>query len=581
LRKVSVVLIATFVFQGALAFPQERADLDRVTKIRLEGFRDSKVMETSSHLMDSIGPRLTGSPNIKKANEWTRKQLEDWGLSNAHLESWGPFGRGWSYEQSTVRMISPDRWEMLALPVAWTPGTNGPLRAAAVKYKLTEKEDLEKARGKLAGKILLLGELREIHPQEKALSERYDEKTLADLSLYEIPGLTPFRRAGQPVNREDFLRRRQFQRELAKFLVEEKVAAVIEPGPQLEGGTFRVQGVNNGWKKDAPPTIPTVVLAIEHYGRMARMLDRKEDVQLELNVQTRFHDEDAMAYNTLAEIPGSDKSGQVVMLGAHMDSWHGGTGATDNGAGVVVAMEAMRILKALNVHPKRTIRIALWSGEEQGLLGSRAYVAQHFGSRAKPPESDSDLPSYLRPPSGAVTVKPDHAKLSAYFNIDNGTGKIRGIYAQENAAVVPIFEAWMQPLRDLGVTMVTMRNTGGTDHLSFDEVGLPGFQFIQDEVEYETRTHHTNMDVYERLQRADLMQASVVMACFVWEAAERSGMMPRKPMPKEPPRREQEPPREKGPLARPEPARPSQPLPAPTPSGGAERSGALGRENSR
>jgi carboxypeptidase Q len=503
---------------------------------------------------------------MKKANEWTRKQLEDWGLSNAHLESWGPFGRGWSYEQSTVRMISPDRWEMLALPVAWTPGTNGPLRAAAVKYKLTEKEDLEKARGKLAGKILLLGELREIHPQEKALSERYDEKTLADLSFYEIPGLTPYRRGGQPVNREDFLRRRQFQRELAKFLVEEKVAGVIEPGPQLEGGTFRVQGVNNGWKQDAPPTIPMVVLAIEHYGRMARMLDRKEDVQLELSVQTRFHDEDAMAYNTLAEIPGSDKSGQVVMLGAHMDSWHGGTGATDNGAGVAVAMEAIRILKALNVHPRRTIRIALWSGEEQGLLGSRGYVAQHFGSRAKPPESDSDLPSYLRPPSGTVSVKPDHAKLSAYFNIDNGTGKIRGIYAQENAAVVPIFEAWMQPLRDLGVTTVTMRNTGGTDHLSYDEVGLPGFQFIQDEVEYETRTHHTNMDVYERLQRGDLMQASVVMACFVWEAAERSGMMPRKPMPKEQPRREETRPGEKGPLARPEstPA-PVVPAPAPTP----------------
>jgi len=573
LRQTCAVLILLLVVQAPAAISQERADLDMVTQIRLEGFRNSKVMETASHLMDSIGPRLTGSPNMRKANDWTRKQLEEWALSNAHLESWGPFGRGWSYEQSTVRMISPDRWEMLGLPVAWSPGTNGPLRAAAVKYKLTEKEDLEKARGKLAGKILLLGDLREIHPQEKALSDRYDEKALGDLFQYDIPGLTPYRRAGPPVNREEFLQRRQFQRELSKFLVEERVAAILEPGPQLEGGTFRVQGVSNGWKKDAPPTVPIVVMAIEHFGRISRMLDRKEDVQLELNVQARFHDEDAMAYNTIAEIPGSDKSGQVVMLGAHMDSWQGGTGATDNGAGVVVAMEAMRILKALNVHPRRTIRIALWSGEEQGLLGSRAYVAQHFGSRPKPPESDSDLPSYMRSPSGAVSVKPDHAKLSAYFNIDNGTGKIRGIYAQENAAAVPIFEAWMQPLRDLGVTTVTMRNTGGTDHLSFDEVGLPGFQFIQDEVEYETRTHHTNMDVYERLQRGDLMQASVVMACFVWEAAERSGMMPRKPMPKERPRREETPPGEKGPLARPEPARPSEPRPAPTPPGGAEKSG--------
>jgi hypothetical protein len=534
LRKALVAILCSILLAPALP-GEEHVDLDMVTKIRLEGFRDSKVMETASHLMDSIGPRLTGSPNMKRANEWTRRQLEEWGLSNAHLESWGPFGRGWSYQASTVRMLAPDTEELLVLPVAWTPGTNGPVRGTPVKVKLTDKEDLEKNRGKLAGKIVLVGDMRDVRPQEKALSDRYSEKTLAELSLYQIPGLTPYARPGlPPFNREEFLRRREFQRALTKFLDDEKVAVVIEPGA-LDGGTFRVQGASNGWKKDAPPSVPTVMMAIEHYGRLARLLDRKEDVQLEVNVQTRFNDDDAMAYNTIAEIPGTDKNAQVVMLGGHMDSWHGGTGATDNGAGVAVAMEAVRILKAVNAHPRRTIRIALWSGEEQGLLGSRAYVSQHFASRPEPKGEDSDLPSFLRPPTGPLTIKPEHAKFSAYFNLDNGTGKIRGIYTQENSASVPIFEAWMEPLKDLGVTTITNRITSGTNHLSFDAVGLPGFQFIQDAVEYDTRTHHTNMDVYERLQREDLMQAAVVMACFVYDAAERSAEMPRKPLPKERP----------------------------------------------
>lgn len=533
------------------AFTEERVDLDMVTQIRQEGFRDSKVMETASTLMDKIGPRLTGSSNMKRANEWTRKQLEDWGLSNAHLESWGPFGRGWSYEVSTVRMVSPDVAELIALPLAWSPGTEGVLRAHAVRVKLAEKDDLEKQRGKLAGKIVLLGDVRDVKPQDKALAERYDEKTLADLSRYEIPGIRPYTRGGQPFTREDLVKRREFQRTLDKFLVDEKVAAVIEAGA-LDGGTFRVQGLQNGHRKGAPAAVPFLMMAIEHWERIGRLVDKKEDVELEVNLKTTFSDEPS-ASNTIAEIPGTDRKGEVVMLGAHMDSWHGGTGATDNGAGVVATMEAVRILKTLGVKPRRTIRIALWSGEEQGLLGSHGYVSQHFASRPEPREtSPDDLPSFMRRPTGPLTVKPEHAKLSAYFNLDNGTGKVRGIYAQENAAAVPIFEAWIQPLKDLGVTAVTMRNTSGTDHLSFDSVGLPGFQFIQDEVEYDTRTHHTNMDVYERLQREDLMQASVVIATFVYEAAMRDGMMPRKPMPKdEPPKKEQSP-TEKGPMAKPE-----------------------------
>ncbi len=549
LKRTASAVVFSLLLSSA-SFGEERVDLDMVTRIRQEGFRNSKVMETASALMDKIGPRLTASPNMKRANEWTRKQLEEWGLANAHLESWGPFGRGWSYELSSVRMVSPDTAQLLALPQAWTTGTEGPVRVKAIKVKLAAKEDLEKQKGKLAGKIVLIGEMRDVKPQEKAALERHDEKSLAELSRYAVPGATPPGRPGQPFNREEFLKRREFRKELEKFLVEEKVAAVIEPGSQ-DGGTFRVGGTE-AYKKDAPAVVPTLIMAVEHYGRIARLLDRKEDVELELNVKTRFHSDDPMAYNTIAEIPGTDKKGEVVMLGAHMDSWHSGTGATDNGAGVVATMEAVRILKALGVKPKRTIRIALWSGEEQGLLGSRGYVSQHFASRPEPKDPEQrELPSFLRRETGPLTVKPEHAKLCGYFNMDNGTGKIRGIYAQENAAVVPIFEAWMQPLKDLGVTTITMRNTGGTDHGSFDATGLPGFQFIQDEVEYQARTHHTNIDVYERLQKDDLMQASVVLATFVYHAAMRDQMLPRKPMPKyEPPRRE-EAPSEKGPLAPP------------------------------
>jgi len=575
LREVLAAALCSILLAPAVPLPaEERVDLDMVTRIRQEGFRNSKVMETASALMDKIGPRLTGSPNMKRANEWTRRQLEEWGLANARLERWEPFGRGWAYEVATVRMLSPDVSELLALPLAWSPGTDGPLRAQAIKAKLADKDDLEKQKGKLAGKILMLGETRDVKPQEKALSERYNEKTLAELALYQIPGAQPFGRPGQPFNREEFLKRREFQRTLSKFLVDEKVVAVLEPGP-LDGGTFRVQGVQNGYRKNAPAAVPSLVMAIEHWERVARLLDRKEAVELEVSLKTQFTDEPS-ASNTIAEIPGTDKKGEVVMLGAHIDSWHGGTGATDNGAGVAATMEAVRILKALGVRPRRTIRIALWSGEEQGLLGSRGYVSQHFASRPEPKEPQSqdqeDLPSFLRRPTGPLTVKPEHAKLSAYFNLDNGTGKVRGVYAQENAAAAPIFEAWIQPLKDLGVTTVTMRNTSGTDHLSFDAVGLPGFQFIQDEVEYETRTHHTNMDVYERLQRDDLMQASVVIACFVYNAAMRDGMMPRKPMPKDQPPRPEETPAEKGPLVKPEtpaavPSRSPVPTPTPAPRG--------------
>jgi hypothetical protein len=515
--------VALFLVASTLA-AAESPDLTMQTRIRQEEFRNSKVMEIASGLMDYVGARLTGSPNMKRANEWTRDKLTEFGLSNAHLEPWGPFGKGWSYDFVSLRMTSPDITQLTALPRAWSASTNGIVKGGVVHVKLESKEDLEKNKGKLAGKFVLLGDVAEMKPHDKLQYQRYDDKSLADLGQYEIPG-----GARPRFTREEALRRREFTRALLPFLAEEKPLAVIVPGSG-DYGNLHVQSAGSFRGNEQYP-VPSVVLSDEQYGRLVRLIDAKKEPELELEV--RAHDyPNAETFNTIAEIPGTDKKGEVVMLGAHLDSWHGGTGATDNGAGSVVAMEVMRVLKAIGVQPKRTIRIALWSGEEEGLLGSRAYVSEHFASRPEPPADERDLPSAFRRNVGPLTIKPEHAKLAAYFNVDNGTGKIRGVYAQENAAVVPIFQSWLESLKDLGATTVTMRNTGGTDHLSFDAVGLPGFQFIQDPVEYEQRTHHTNYDVYERLQREDLEQAVVVEATFVWEAANRPDMLPRKPLTK-------------------------------------------------
>jgi hypothetical protein len=521
------LFLAALALTGAPLPAQERVDLGMVTRIRDEEFENSNVMQLASELMDGVGQRLTGSSNMKLANEWARQKFASWGLADSRLESWGPFGAGWEFEACAVRMLAPDQAPLQALPEAWTPGTAGPVRGAAIAVVISSKEDLEKFRGKLAGRIVFFGEMPDVKPHEKAEAERYDEKALSELFEYEMPGGPPRR------DREAYRKKRDLRREADKFFAEEKALAVVAPS-RRDGGVLAVQGGTSRKNERAPLT--GIVMSVEHFGRVTRLLERNVAVELELDVKTRFLEADPMQYNTVAEIPGTDKKDEIVMLGAHLDSWHTGTGATDNGAGVVAIMEAMRILKALSIQPRRTIRIALWSGEEQGLLGSRAYVAQHFATRPEPSDPEQQkLPEYFRKPTWPITTKPEHARFDAYFNLDNGTGKIRGIYAEGNAAVVPIFEAWMAPLRDLGMTTVTMRNTTGTDHEPFNEVGLPGFQFIQDEIEYESRTHHTNLDEYERLQRPDLMQASVVIACFAYDAAMRDAMLPRKPMPKEPP----------------------------------------------
>jgi len=505
----------------------EAVDLDMVTKIRLEEFNNSKVMETASELMDRIGPRLTGSPQMKEANEWTKERLSGWGLANARLESWGPFGRGWTWEGCSVRMTAPTKTQLVAIPEAWTAGTSGPIRGAAARLNIKEVSELEALKGSFGGKIVFVGEVRDIGLREKPDSQRYDEERLEAEFLYEMPGGPP------RYNRAEYAKRREIRKAVNKFLEDEKALAIVSPG-RGDMGTFNVQG-GGTWKKGDPQGLPSLSMEPEHFGRVARLLDRSVPVEIEMDVQARFIEEDLMQWNTIAEIPGGDKKDEVVMLGAHLDSWHGATGATDNGAGSVVAMEAMRILKAVGVKPRRTIRIGLWSGEEQALYGSQAYVAQHFASRPEPSAEEKEKPFYLRKKTGPLTVKPEHAKLSAYFNLDNGSGKIRGIYCEDNAAVAPIFREWLAPFADLGATLVTLNRTGGTDHESFDDVGLPAFQFVQDELEYETRTHHTNMDLYERLQKNDLMQASAIMAAFAYNAAMREGMIPRKPMPKDEP----------------------------------------------
>ncbi|HUA13843.1 MAG TPA: M20/M25/M40 family metallo-hydrolase [Verrucomicrobiae bacterium] len=519
--------IVVSVLLSSVVWSQEKVDLETISRIRYEGFHDSKVMEFASGLMDSVGERLTGSPNMKRANEWTRDQLTAMGLSNAHLEAWGPFGRGWANQYINARMTAPDVAPLIVYAKAWTPGTNGVVTGKCIRVDIEDKKDFDKYRGKLGGMIVILGPDPDLKPITEAPFKRLTDEDLTKIGDYEIPSERP------PFRMAEFARRRQLMKDLNQFFAEEKVLAVIDHSRGTAGGgTVFVQS-GGSYKPGETTTVPQLTMAAEHWSRIARLLDEKQDVTLELNVVNTFYDDDPMQYDTIAEIPGTDKKDEVVMLGAHLDSWHAGTGATDNGAGTIVMMEAVRILKALDIKPRRTIRIGLWSGEEEGLLGSQGYVEHHFGSR--PPSDDPNLkgmPTLLRREAGPITVKPEQAKVSAYFNVDNGTGKIRGVYLQENEAVTPIFEAWMKPFRDLGMTTLTMRNTGGTDHLSFDAVGIPGFQFIQDPIEYESRTHHSNMDVYDRLQPDDLKQISVIVASFVYDAAMRDQMLPRKPIEK-------------------------------------------------
>jgi carboxypeptidase Q len=521
----------------------EKVDLEMMKKIREEGMQRSQVMETLSWLTDVHGPRLTNSPQYKRASEWAKGKLTEWGMQNANLEAWGPFGRGWSLEGFTANIVRPDFIPLIAYPKAWSPSTNGAVRGPVVYLDAKTPEDLEKYKGKLKGAIVLVSPPREVKAHFEPEGTRMTEGELLTMAnaAPPTPGGGGFNRDALSPEQRAAIEERRAAGALTgrkwQMIYDEGAAVALDIG-RGDGGTIFVQSAAmpapvdatfdrrpRPWSPDAK-LIPQASLAAEHYNRILRMVTKGVPVELEIQIAAKFHDQDLMGNNVIAEIPGSDLKDEIVMVGGHFDSWHSGTGATDNGAGSAVAMEVMRILQALGVKPRRTIRIGLWGGEEQGLIGSRAHVDKHYATRQA-----SGPPAGPQGQQASITLRPAHEKFSAYFNLDNGTGKIRGVYLQGNEAVRPIFRAWLEPFRDLGVATLTSRNTGGTDHLSFDAVGLPGFQFIQDEIEYDTRTHHSNMDVYDRIQAEDMKQASVIIAAFVYNAAMRDDKLPRKPLP--------------------------------------------------
>jgi hypothetical protein len=535
---------------GQMATPAKDPN-DPIERIKDEGMNRSQVMQTLSYLSDVIGPRLTASPGMKRSNEWTRDQLTKWGLQNAHLEAWGPFGRGWTLKRFSAQVSEPLNIPLIAYPKAWSPGTAGPLTGDVVYVDAKDEADLQRFKGKLKGAIVLTGKMREVKARFEPMGTRLDDKELLSLADAPVPTAGTGRRNSPELRAALYFACQKYQ-----FFQNEGAALLIDASRVGDGGTIFVQSATvpqqcvenpfapgaprqiQPYDKTAPKILPQLVIAVEHYNRIARMIEAGEKVKLTVDLAVEWQDTDPMGYNTVAEIPGSDLKDEVVMLGGHMDSWHAGTGATDNGAGVAVAMEAVRILQALNLKPRRTIRVALWTGEEQGLLGSRAYVAEHFGkldigspTLVPPRDRAVPTPSPAPSPSPAVLVtKPEYEKFSAYFNLDNGTGKIRGVYLQGNESVRPLFRQWLAPFRDQGAATLSISNTGGTDHLSFDAIGLPGFQFIQDEIEYDSRTHHSNQDVFDRIQADDMKEAATIMAAFIYNAAMRDEKVPRKPL---------------------------------------------------
>jgi hypothetical protein len=425
-------------------------------------------------------------------------------------------------------MLEPYVQPLEALPEAWSPGTEGPVRGRVVRATLESVEDLEEWYGKLGGTIVLLGDEATPKQIEAELFRRLDEAELEELEQYDIPG------EGGNEWRQRRLKRFKFWERLAAFLEEEGVLATIEPSSR-DNGLVRVTGNSSKREGGRPLGVPALAMTTEHYNRLVRMLDRDIEPELEIDVAVRWFEDDGQGYNTIADMKGSDLADQIVMVGGHLDSWHTGTGATDNGANCAVIMEALRILKDAGLKPRRTIRAALWSGEEQGYLGSRDYVKRHLATRPEPTDPEQlALPTFARELTWPIEPLPGHSKISAYFNIDNGGGQIRGIYAEENAAIVPIFEAWLEPFADIGATSVTMETTFGTDHQPFDRVGIPGFQFVQDDMDYTGRTHHSNVDTYDHLDPEDLKKSAVILASFIWHAANRDELLPRKPMPTAP-----------------------------------------------
>ncbi|HEX6126956.1 MAG TPA: M20/M25/M40 family metallo-hydrolase [Pyrinomonadaceae bacterium] len=513
-----------------------------IDRIRDEGMNRSQVMQTLSYLTDVIGGRLTNSPNMKRANEWTRDTMIKWGMQNAKLEPWGPFGRGWSLKGFSAQVVEPQVFPVIAYPKAWSPSTKGVVTSEVVYFDAKTETDLEKYKGKLSGKIVLVSSgAREVKADFDGMGTRRSETDLKKLAEW-TPAATPRQNQQTDEQRRAAREALIFNIKRNNFLLQEGAAVVVDSSSKGSGGTLFVGGaavaqelpadtmnVNprggpRPWDKAAEARMyPQMTMTIEDHNRLVRMIQLGVTPKMSVDIRAQYHDDDLMGYNTVAEIPGTDPvlKDELVMLGGHLDSWHSSGGATDNAAGSAVAMEAARIILASGLKPRRTIRVALWSGEEQGLNGSREYVKQQFG----------EMKQAATPGQAGELVKTaNYDKLSAYYNLDNGTGRIRGVYMQGNASVRPYFEAWLAPFVDLGATTLTLQNTSGTDHLSFDRVGLPGFQFIQDEIEYSTRTHHSNQDNFDRIQAEDMKQAATIMAAFVYQTAMMDEKMPRKPV---------------------------------------------------
>lgn len=493
---------------------QEKVDEEINKLIRKHGLEQTQVMETAALITDVYGPRLTASPMLDKATGWAVETLKGWGLENVHTETWGPFGRGWELKHFEMHATAPNYFPVLAYPKAWSPSTKGLVKGEIVYLEAETEEELEKYKGKLGGKFVLFDTLRVVKEWFDAPATRYEADELLNLANAPAPVPRPFRNWGGD--------RRGFNEQLWKLLGEEKPLAIIDRSYKGDLGTVFLSGARatdgRAWE-DKAEVIPQVTMSVEHYNRLFRLLKRGIPVSLSMQIESAYSNpDDGMERNIIAEIPGADLKEEVVMFGAHFDSWHTATGATDNAAGSAVMIEVARILmetiKESGVKPRRTLRLALWTGEEQGLYGSRGYVKQHFA------ETDNM--------GNAQSIKPEQEKISAYYNLDNGTGKVRGVYQQGNHAVAPIFRAWLDAFKDLGATTLTLSNTGGTDHLAFDAAGIPGFQFIQDEMAYSTRTHHSNMDNLDHLSEEDLKQAATVIASFVWHTSQRDAKLPRK-----------------------------------------------------
>ncbi len=511
----TTLLLTGLLLAGATgAFAQESVDAAMVQKIRDEGLNRSKVMETAFYLTDVSGPRLANSPGLIRAQNWVVDQLTKWGMVNAKREPWGKFGKGWEVQKNYAAITVPYYHAIIAIPKAWTPGTNGPIKGDVVLVKADTTTDLAKYKGTLKGKIIIFDATTTLSPGYKADAERYNDSTLNAMAAAKPEPPRQGRNNNAPNPRmAALLKARALRAAITDFLKGEQVGLVLSMARGTDGTVFTTNGASYADTAAAVP--PELETSGEDYLRILRLLKAGQKVQMEADIKTEFITNDLQGYNVIAEIPGTDKNlkEQVVMIGGHLDSWHAATGATDNAAGSAVMIEAMRILKAVGFKPKRTIRIALWSSEEQGLFGSRNYVLNHVGN----PQD--------------MKLLPEQSKISAYYNLDNGTGKIRGVYLQGDSAAGPIFKAWLAPFTDLGANTITVGNTGGTDHLSFDAVGVPGFQFIQDPMDYGTRTHHSNQDTYDRLVEDDLKQAATIVASFVYHTAQRKDMIPRKALP--------------------------------------------------